>query len=457
VSVRRFGTGIFGQGTGDMTITPTVEQGNYFARQTRQSARVEVLEVYGVPTQHWLGAAHDLKFGIDLNNNVSRQDDHGQTVNVVRGDGTLSEQIEFDSAPTIRARNREYVGFAQDRWSFGNRLSLDIGLRYEDQRIADAALVAPRMGFAWSPMSDGATVVRGGIGLFYDKVPLNIRSFARYPTRTVTWYEADGLTPIGSLRYRNVLVDAVEISTFDPRKAFAQTEFVPENLTWNLQVDRTVSPWLVVRANVVSSQTSGLYIVDPDLSFTGRNVIELSSTGTSMYRAAEVTARVGPSARSMNISYTRSRARGDLNDFSSIFGDISAPLIRANQYSQLPTDAPNRLLAWGSFDLPRRVMVSPVFEVRTGFPYSVVDAEQNFVGVRNADTTRFPRFVALDLEVAKDVKVTAKYAARLSVRGFNLFNHFNPRDVHANTADPAFGQFLSSYRRYFSGGFDVLF
>ena len=95
--------------------------------------------------------------------------------------------------------------------------------------------------------------------------------------------------------------------------------------------------------------------------------------------------------------------------------------------------------------------------MRTGFPYSVRDGEQNFVGVRNADQTRFPRFVALDVEFAKEFQVTKEYGVRLSVRGFNLTDHFNPRDVRANTADPAFRQFFASYRRYFSGGFDLLF
>jgi hypothetical protein len=50
-----------------------------------------------------------------------------------------------------------------------------------------------------------------------------------------------------------------------------------------------------------------------------------------------------------------------------------------------------------------------------------------------------------------------KYGIRLSLRGFNLTNHFNSRYIRSNTADPRFGQFLSPYHRFFSGGFDVLF
>ena len=61
------------------------------------------------------------------------------------------------------------------------------------------------------------------------------------------------------------------------------------------------------------------------------------------------------------------------------------------------------------------------------------------------------------MEVARKFQVTQKYAIRLSLRGFNLTNHCNPRDVRANVDDPAFGRFLASYRRYFAGGFDVVF
>ncbi len=458
VSVSRYDTGVWSRGSADFTITPTVETGNYWATRSGRSARLEILELYALPTKHWLRGSHDVKFGVDLNSSSSRLDYQARPVNVIRANGTLSRRTEFDAGSPIRGSNQEIVGFAQDRWSVGGRLAIDLGVRYEDQRVADATVMAPRAGFAWAPLADGSTVVRGGIGLFYDKVPLNIRTFARYPSRMVTRYAADGTSILDRRRYTNLLVDAVDGPVLDPTlPTDAPTEFVPENMTWSLQVDRTFKPWLAARVNLVTSHSDHLYVVNPKVLPGRRNVIELSSIGSSLYRALEFSGRVGSVDHAINLSYTRSRTRGDLNTFAAAFGDLASPVIRPNQYSQLPFDTPRRFVAWGNIALPLRLWLAPIVEVRTGFPYSVVNADQFFVGVRNADTRRFPRFFAFDLEASKEVQVTRKYAVRLSLRGFNLTNHFNPRNVHANTADPAFGGFLASYRRYFTSGFDIVF
>jgi hypothetical protein len=294
--------------------------------------------------------------------------------------------------------------------------------------------------------------------VFHDKVPLNIRSFSHYPARTVTRYGPDGLTVIDSRRFTNVLVDTAPIAPLDFRFSNKEAGFVPRNLTWNIQLDQIVSPWLSLRANLIGSRTTNIYIVNPELDFRGKSAIVLRSAGRASYRALELTARFAlPEKNSFYVSYVRSRARGDLNDFNSYFGDFGEPIIRQNQYSNLPFDVPNRLIAWGTFALPHRITIAPIIEARSGFPFSVRDGEQNFVGVRNSDPTRFPAFFALDAEFAKEFQVTKKYGVRLSLRGFNLTNHFNPRNVHGNIADPRFGDFASSYRRYFTGGFDIIF
>lgn len=459
LSFKRFNAHVWGQGTEEQTLTPTIEQGNYFATQARRSERLELFEVYTFPTKNFWHVAHESKIGIDFNSVSNHLNYAARPVNIVREDGTLAERIVFRRERPIESSNREYVGFAQDRLLVRSNLSFDLGLRYENQQIADETNLAPRVGFAWSPFNGDRTVLRGGIGLFYDKVPLNIRSFARYPSRTVTRFGTDGVTMLDQHHFANVFVDTAPILPLDfRRRASNDAGFVPENLRWNVQLDQIVTSWFNLRANYTNSRTDHIYIVNPELDFRGRSGIVLRSAGQATYRAFELTGRFQlPNKDRIFVSYVRSRARGDLNDFNSYFGDFGTPVIRENQYSNLPFDVPNRLLAWGTISLPRRLTISPIFEARTGFPFSVRDAEQNFVGVRNANQRRFPTFISLDTEFAKEFQVTKKYGVRLSLRVSNLTDHFNPRDVRANIADPHFGEFFASYHRFFSGGFDLIF
>src|SRR5262249_25135528 len=305
------------------TLTPTIEGGNYFATQDRRSRRLEFFAVYQFPKEDFFFGSHDVKIGFDLNRVSNQMNFSARPVNIARADSSLAERITFATAPRIQVKNREYVGFAQDRWMVFPNLSFDLGLRYENQQIAQEKNLAPRAGFAWSPFKDDRTVIRGGLGLFYDKVPLNIRSFAQYPTRTVTRYGSDGVSIIEQRHLTNVLVSTAPIEPLDLRHGTVDAGFVPQNFTWNLQLDKIVSSCLEVRANLINSHTENIYIVNPELDFRGHTAIVLRSAGNATYRALELTARVQlPTKNLLYLSYVRSRSRADLNDFNSYFGDF---------------------------------------------------------------------------------------------------------------------------------------
>ena len=458
VSYKRFLANVWGQGTAEQNLTPVGDLGNYFSNQDRRSSRTEAFVSYDLHPIQLFGQPHTIKAGFNFSEVTNRMAYAARPVNILRIDGTLAERTTFENASVLNVKNRTYTGFVQDRWLLRSNLSIDLGARFEDQRIASERNVSPRVGFAWSPGKGDRTIIRGGFGFFYDKVPLNIRAFRKYPARTITRFGPDGRTIIDKRRYFNVLVDDLALLPLGFRKARSSYGFVPQNVAWNLQVDQVVNPHIRLRANYSHSRTERNYRVQPETDYFGSNAIVLSPSGRAQYDALELTAKIAVGkGQEIFVSYVRSKARGNLNDINSYFGDFGEPIIRNDQLSNLPTDVPNRLLAWGNIALPLRVTLSPILEWRSGFPYSVVDANRNFVGVRNANNRRFPTFFSVDLELSKDIQVSKKYTVRLSVRAFNLTNHFNPRNVRNNITDPNFGAFINSYRRYFTGGFDIIF
>ncbi len=73
------------------------------------------------------------------------------------------------------------AGFFQDDWRIGNRLTLNLGLRYDVEIIkdipdwpagTDANNLDPRVGFAWDPKGDQQWAVRGGFGRFTQQHPI---------------------------------------------------------------------------------------------------------------------------------------------------------------------------------------------------------------------------------------------------------------------------------------------
>jgi len=185
----------------------------------------------------------------------------------------------------------------------------------------------------------------------------------------------------------------------------------------------------------------------------------MDGSGSSSYRQAEVTAKLAwESGQQLVFTYTRSRAEGDQNIFDSFVGNFPQPFIRPDVYSNLPGDLPNRFLMWGHIKVPfQKFELLPTVEYRNGFPYTAVDALQNYVGVPNSNATRFPNFFSADARLLRDFKVTAKYTVRLSLSGFNLTNHFNALAVHDNIADPQYGVFFGNYHRRYRFDFEVLF
>jgi hypothetical protein len=270
--------------------------------------------------------------------------------------------------------------------------------------------------------------VRGGIGLFYDKIPLNVGSFEQYQSQLITTLANDGVTPIGGPRlFPNTAPDDLEN---------------PYSLAWNIQLDHQLSQRLLLRAGYEERSTRRDFVIEPTAS-----ALLLQNNGRSRYREFQVVARFRfQEGRNIFLSYVRSQARGNLNDFNTYFGNLKHAVIRPDEYSKQPFDTPNRLLFWGDFALPRELVVTPVVDYHSGFPFSLLNEQQDFVGPRN-QAGRFPRLLTLDLLVMKGLKIPfrgKKYKGRAGFTIFNITNHWNPRDVQKNLDARQFGTFYNS-------------
>jgi Carboxypeptidase regulatory-like domain/TonB dependent receptor len=65
--------------------------------------------------------------------------------------------------------------YAQDTYRANTDLTLDLGLRYDNQSLSDSRKdLAPRVGFGWHPGSDARLSIRGGYGLYYTQLIANV-------------------------------------------------------------------------------------------------------------------------------------------------------------------------------------------------------------------------------------------------------------------------------------------
>ena len=127
--------------------------------------------------------SHALRAGVDFLYN----DDTITFLRTFRGSYTFSSLANFLTGnyngfaqtfgdPVVNQPNPNLGFFAQDEWRAGSRLTLNLGLRYDLQFLetitTDRNNVSPRVGFVWAPTASQDFLVRGGAGVFFDRVPL---------------------------------------------------------------------------------------------------------------------------------------------------------------------------------------------------------------------------------------------------------------------------------------------
>jgi outer membrane receptor protein involved in Fe transport len=402
------------------------------------------------------------------------------------------------------ADNTHAAAYIQDDWRVADRLTLNLGLRYEidsdvnnESRVGElnplvAAFVreprrrdtnnwGPRVGFNWST-ADAATSVRGGYGLYYDRVTLEIQSLER---------GLDGRALPIEVRAGNVFfIDRATggLPPFAPTLASPFTGFIlpgagasginiidprlqnPMVHQFSVGLERQLGPAQVARLDLVHDRGTNFIIgrtvgtvFNPVVGGPDR-VVNLESSARTEYDALllaferRYTGRFG-----IRAGYTWSKAFNYANDDQIPFanGPID-PNDLGREHGPAPNDRRHRLTLSGVLDLPAAFRLSGVWTLSSGVPMDILmpdgqsrvpvlqrnaggrqfssGAQLNeFVRALNAaggiggeplplvrDTARMTDdFNSLDLRLSRAFPLKGDIRGELLLEAFNLFNVAN--------------------------------
>ncbi len=246
----------------------------------------------GTDNLSWIKGAHTLKFGVDFRKYISPQSFTQRS----RGDyewstleGFLRDQIPDGPAERTTGSSiyygdqTEFGTYLNDDWKVRPNLTLNLGLRYERTTIptgeraqtlnALASVLGlitfaepkvqnlnfmPRLGFAWSPGGSGATAIRGGFGINYDKLFDNL-GILTLPPQLQQTVDVGGLSG-GNFLANGGIKPGASAGTLSQAEARANTSgFVPDqkapkSIQWNIGVQRVYRQNYTVEVRYLGSR-----------------------------------------------------------------------------------------------------------------------------------------------------------------------------------------------------------
>ena len=339
------------------------------------------------------------------------------------------------------ANNVHLAGFAQDDWRIHPRLSLNLGLRYEidtdvnnisrvgelnplvlpfvpGPRRRDTNNVAPRLGFNWST-ADARFSVRGGYGIYYDRITLEIESLER---------GLDGRALPIEVRAGNVFFTDQTTGRFPPFAPSVATPFTgfilpgagasginvidphlqnPMVQQTSIGIERQVGARQVVRADYVHNHGTGFIIghtvgtvFNPVVGGPDRVVILGPEARTNYDGLLVDLERRYSGGFGFRAAYTLSKSMNYANDDQIPFG--SGPIDPNNlaaEYGPAPNDQRHRLSLSGMVGLPHGFQVAGLWRFASGVPMDILlPSGQSRIPVlsRNAGGRQFSSASALN-------------------------------------------------------------
>ncbi len=169
--------------------------------------------------------------------------------------------------------------FVQDDYRIRQDLTLNLGLRYEQQTFTDSRKdFAPRVGFAYNWRGDGKTVIRGGFGIYYSQIvdnseanyaltgPTGVFNYTAGPGQVgfpssvadapLPAFPAGAVAPVRSLYIRPGMASYYDqFFPTDTLIGYQSQLLNPYSEQWTFGVEHQIAPAWVLSVDYVGSHT----------------------------------------------------------------------------------------------------------------------------------------------------------------------------------------------------------
>jgi hypothetical protein len=420
-------------------VTPGSARGNYYLTSNALARRYEGIANLYLPPKHWHGS-HQVLVGGDLQAIRDDQLQDRRPFTIVREDGTLARSVSFSGPPEFQKGNFELASYVQDRWSPTDRVLIEAGLRVSGDEILRRALVSPRLATTFLLQEKNQTKLSAGISVTYDRIDLSLLSRPLAGTRQDIFYATDGITPLGPVVITQFVANPEALGT-------------PKMLNWSLGIERKLPKAIYLKTEFIEKRGMAEYDYEnqpaPVVSSVPNGLYILNDARRDHYDAVDISMKhTFKEVYPIFVSYRRSRALSN----AVLDSTIDNPLFTPQLAGPLPWDSPNRVLSWGW--VPVKVLLlhkcnlAYTVDWRTGYPYSLINADQELVGLPNR--SRLPDYASLNLHLEKEFHL---FGFQWAIRGGfnNITGRENPAVVNNNVDSPNFGQFGDTQHRAFTG------
>ncbi len=288
--------------------------------------------------------------------------------------------------------------YAEDQWRLRPNMSLNLGLRYETQNsIHDHADFAPRLGFAWGlgHGSSAKTVVRAGLGVFYDRFDVNpVLQAERLNGVNQTQYVVTNpdffpiIQSLSVLQQMAVNQSAKTAYQIDPRLRAPYTIQSAAGVERQLSRNATVSVTYLNSHGVhqlltrnINAPLPGTYVscFTGDSSCTPSAGVRPYGDVSNIYQY-ESDGLFNQNQVITNFSLRKGTKLSLFGFYSLSFADSntagvgtfpSDPYDIALDYGRAAFDVRHRLFLGGSFSLPKGFRLSPFMMTSSGAPFNI--------------------------------------------------------------------------------------